>query len=176
MSAQASKREGEPRVVAAGERLLPTSLAHLDAALHGGLPSGSVTELVGASGVGKTQFCMSLAARAVFTCEGPARGAVAYIDTENKFSATRLGEIARHQYPAKMAGTGGGALADVHVFPVSNSTELLERCDALEEFIIERSVRLVVLDSIAAVARKDFDRSRLWARQELLSRIASSLK
>lgn len=36
---------------------LPTHLKGLDAALCGGLPFGALTELVGPSGIGKTQVC-----------------------------------------------------------------------------------------------------------------------
>eukprot|EP00959_Pyramimonas_sp_CCMP1952_P256680 5362501-Pyramimonas_sp.AAC.1 len=40
-----------------------TTLPPLDEALRGGIPSGGITELVGPAGVGKTQFCIMLAAR-----------------------------------------------------------------------------------------------------------------
>ena len=39
---------------------LPTQLDALDEALYGGLPLGTITELVGAAGVGKTQVSMTI--------------------------------------------------------------------------------------------------------------------
>ena len=41
---------------------LPTKLAQLDNSLKGGIPAGTVTELVGHAGAGKTQMCLTLAA------------------------------------------------------------------------------------------------------------------
>ena len=37
----------------------------LDAVLRGGVPCGSVTELVGPAGIGKSQLCLMLAASAL---------------------------------------------------------------------------------------------------------------
>lgn len=53
---------------------------------------------------------------------------------------------------------------------------MFSRVDSLEELIIERHARLIVLDSIASVARLDFDATKTAARQDLLARIASMLK
>ena len=44
---------------------LPTGLALIDRKLLGGIPARSVTEVVGAPGVGKTQFSMMLAVLAL---------------------------------------------------------------------------------------------------------------
>jgi len=41
--------------------MLKTGLIVLDAYLRGGIPSSSITEIVGASGVGKTHFTYMLA-------------------------------------------------------------------------------------------------------------------
>lgn len=42
-----------------------TSMVVLDAFLRGGLPSSTITEVVGPSGVGKTQFCHMISALTV---------------------------------------------------------------------------------------------------------------
>ena len=77
---------------------MPTGLANLDAHLRGGLPMRALTELVGPAGAGKTQLCLSVAARALV--DGSAHGArVVYIDTEGSFSATRLHELLQPRTP-----------------------------------------------------------------------------
>ena len=77
---------------------VPTGLANLDAHLRGGLPMRALTELVGPAGAGKTQLCLSVAARALV--DGSAHGArVVYIDTEGSFSATRLHELLQPRTP-----------------------------------------------------------------------------
>lgn len=68
---------------------LRTGHVKLDEHLRGGLPTGSVSELVGPAGVGKTQLCLTVAARAIL--DGAERGArVVYVDAEHSFSPVRL--------------------------------------------------------------------------------------
>ncbi|KAG5187685.1 hypothetical protein JKP88DRAFT_178734 [Tribonema minus] len=61
-----------------------------------------ITELVGAAGVGKTQLCLSLAAQCCLPQHYGGLGATAgavVIDTERKFSAQRLQEVAKNRVP-----------------------------------------------------------------------------
>ncbi len=44
---------------ARGDGRLATTLRGLDEALHGGIPAGKLTEVVGPSGIGKTQVSSS---------------------------------------------------------------------------------------------------------------------
>jgi len=80
----------EERVRLGGGGRLPTTLCGLDEALGGGIPMGKLTEVVGPSGIGKTQFCLKLALLAALPeyCGG-LDGRVVYIDTESKFSSRR---------------------------------------------------------------------------------------
>jgi RecA/RadA recombinase len=72
--------------------LLPTSLPSLDRILHGGVRLATITELVGRSGVGKTQLALQLC----ITAAKFNRGAI-YIDTEKKLSLERLREMSEHR-------------------------------------------------------------------------------
>ena len=81
----------------------------MDSSLKGGIPAGTVTELVGHAGAGKTQMCLTLAALVTMPSISAitsmslgdmhdadailSNGAVVYIDTEQKFNAKRLYEI-----------------------------------------------------------------------------------
>ena len=77
------------------QRFLPTQLQDLDKALNGGLPSGVVTEVVGCSGLGKTQFCCTAAVLNHYV----QRGRTVYVDTENAFQPQRLCQIATARFP-----------------------------------------------------------------------------
>ncbi|KAH0454909.1 hypothetical protein IEQ34_016833 [Dendrobium chrysotoxum] len=84
---------------ASGGRL-PTFLTGLDDALGGGIPFGVLTELVGPSGIGKSQFCLKLSLLAALPASyGGLDGRVIYIDTESKFSSRRMIEIGRNSFP-----------------------------------------------------------------------------
>ena len=189
---------------------LPTRIPSMDRALGGGLSRGSLSEVVGPAGVGKTQLCLTMAAVAGLSSElgglGEGTG-VLYLDTERKFSPTRLVEIAQRQVPDWFGGgsgltqgsvydgftqglteeTNSGATArsassvssthsnvghsdaDVsgqrisqllqrtHVLELDKSSDLMDKLENLEELLIEKRIGLIILDSIAVLARKDFN-------------------
>jgi len=157
---------------------LSLDLRLLDTALRGGAPAGAITELVGAAGVGKTQLCLQLALKAQLPlAAGGLGGRCVYIDTESRFSPLRLVEIARSRWPEH---TGSDAAVEALVRGVvlltpSSSADLLSRLEGLEATIIELNVRLVIIDSIAALARSEGG-GRLADRQALLGEQASRLK
>ncbi|XP_078452193.1 DNA repair protein RAD51 homolog 2 isoform X2 [Lampetra planeri] len=159
-----------------------TSLSALDRDLQGGIPCGSITEVAGPSGCGKTQFCMMLSALATLPASlGGLDGGVIYIDTESAFSAERLVEIARSRHPEHFC-TDEHVIAmtnRVHVYRELTTQSVLSRLESLEEELIAKRVRLLVLDSVASVLRKEIDLRFLAGvaeRSELLSHQAALLK
>ncbi|XP_061415015.1 DNA repair protein RAD51 homolog 2 isoform X1 [Lethenteron reissneri] len=178
-----------PRVITALEMrdrpmaaFFATSLAALDRDLQGGIPCGSITEVAGPSGCGKTQFCMMLSALATLPASlGGLDGGVIYIDTESAFSAERLVEIARSRHPEHFC-TDEHVIAmtnRVHVYRELTTQSVLSRLESLEEELIAKRVRLLVLDSVASVLRKEIDLRFLAGvaeRSELLSHQAALLK
>ena len=159
-----------------------------------------ITELCGPAGVGKTQWCLTLTAIAAagdrdgeggqFGDDDGGGGGVIYIDTEDTFDAARLREVLLARYPTRYSLDGavdGGAraaalsaaLARVTVYRESSSSGLVARLGALEDVILTTGVRLVVVDSVAALARREWDAGEaveIRARSELLARQASALK
>jgi RAD51-like protein 1 len=119
----------------------------LDRALGGGIPTGSISELVGPAGAGKTQMCLSLAvAAAAPISAGGLGGGVVFIDTEQKFSGVRLAEIARAKFPhvyGAAAPFDAAQLAlqqltgKVLVLTPSTLSEILQRLNGLEEALID---------------------------------------
>ncbi|KAK9409810.1 DNA repair protein RAD51 2 like, partial [Crotalus adamanteus] len=161
---------------------LSTTLEDLDKILHGGIACGSLTEITGPSGCGKTQLCIMMSLLATLpTNMGGLDGAVIYIDTESAFTAERLVEIAQHRFPHYFA-TEEKLIAmtnKVLVYQELTCDSVLKRINSLEEEIISKNVKLIIVDSVASVIRKEFDTKRqgnLKERSNLLSKEASILK
>eukprot|EP01147_Barroeca_monosierra_P001430 gene1430-4591_t len=156
-------------------RFLKTSLKQLDEALSGGLPVGSITEVAGPAGCGKTQFCMMLAVVAAIQTRNR-EGGVLYLDTEGSFSSERLLEIARGRFPDSLKSKGLEELVERYIQDVLrnvfNGDHRLER---LDERIVRTKAQLIILDSAASLLRKEFHGSQRQ-RGDLLSREAMLLK
>ena len=114
---------------------------------------GTLTELVGCAGVGKTQWALQMA------CQCP--GATIFIDTEAKVSLSRLQEMATHHRT--------NVMSRVTVHSSNNFVELCQVLGQMEDTILNHNntssssrstvppVKLLVIDSIAApVRRHDF--------------------
>ncbi|XP_041132794.1 DNA repair protein RAD51 homolog 2 [Polyodon spathula] len=160
----------------------PTSLRGLDVVLHGGLASGTLTEVTGPSGCGKSQFCMMLSVLATLPRSmGGLDSSVLYIDTESAFCAERLVEIAQNRFPKyfSLQERVVEMAQKIHLFRELTCQNVLKRLGGLEEEIISKKAGLVIIDSIASVVRKEFDTSipgNLSERSSLLSQEAATLK
>jgi RAD51-like protein 1 len=83
-------------------RFISTGIASLDVLMKGGLLIGSINEICGPPGIGKTQFslnCVLQASGHNNAVEGAASRGVIYIDTEQKFDPSRLVEMAVGTFP-----------------------------------------------------------------------------
>lgn len=161
---------------------LSTSLPSLDNVLMGGLPSSTLTEITGPPGSGKTQFSILLAIMATLPqYMGGLNGNVIYIDTEAAFSAQRLVEMASSRFPDLFNSSEKQEelLSKVHVFLESTCLSLWSRLEHLEEDIISNGVKIIILDSIASLVRKEFDTrttANITERTALLSKEAMMMK
>lgn len=170
---------------------IPSDVSLLDKCLRGGFRIGSVTEIVGRSGVGKTQLAMQLcvvAARLNF-------GSI-FVDTEKKLSTKRLNEIANERDRMNMSyKSANNVLNNVTIHRISSTSELLIAISKLDEEIIlqnEQSeeevsvashgeldkypVKLIIVDSIAAPTRRDFGGGDAPKRVAAIFQIAQRLK
>ena len=167
-------RAVRPRATTASDALkrtrqaLSTSVDALDDALGGGVAIGAITEIVGASGVGKTQLCLAACASAC------ALGGVIYLDAERKFSAERFEAIAREKFGDR--ATTDDFLKRARVVTPSSLSDLIKRLDALEEAIIDHDVKLIVIDSVAHLARGEYAAADVTKRQSALGSCAATLK
>ena len=157
-----------------------TGLDTLDAILNGGVRPGTITEFVGPAGSGKSQVCMQVAVFATLPQNlGGLDGKVLYFDAETHFRPERIAQIARARFPDRFASLPPlqKLLSRVLVSEVSSLSHLESLLPNVERAVLEHSIRCIVIDNIAVLARTEFTSSEdLVARQDILGRIASRLK
>eukprot|EP00802_Teleaulax_amphioxeia_P016185 Tamp_16298.p1 GENE.Tamp_16298~~Tamp_16298.p1 ORF type:complete len:405 (-),score=58.39 Tamp_16298:259-1440(-) len=153
---------------------LRTGMASFDKILRGGIPCGGITEIVGPAGAGKTQFCLQSCVRAIGECG--AHGSAIYIDTESRFSAERLLEMAQVLYPTLSGSEQRKFVERCIVYSVQSTQELTQTLSSIEEAVIEKSVKIIVVDSVASLARHEFNGAALASRQAELTKEAQTLK
>ena len=142
-------------------RALATGCAALDAHLGGGLRSGSLTEAVGPAGMGKTQLCLAVAARALVD----GAGRVLYVDAERSYQPRRL-----------LALIGDALAARVAVHQPTGWAEYAECLGELEGELLERPAALLVVDSVAAPVRAHFGKTEFAERASALAEQATLFK
>ncbi|KAG9417147.1 DNA repair protein xrcc3 [Aphanomyces cochlioides] len=130
------------------DEYLSTGCDAVDELLRGGFPVGMVSEVCGAAGSGKTQMCLQLLLRAQLDIqESGLNASSCYMYSDGLSPLKRLGELASHsQTPVSLNRIFLEAATDpdqfVHV--------LKSRLPSLMQL---HGVRLVVIDSIAAIFR-----------------------
>jgi RAD51-like protein 1 len=118
---------------------------------------------------------------AVASLETNQDGIVLYIDGENAFSAHRVKELLEYRaeinpYEVSIASTIADKINRILVKDIRSSTDFTTFLSTLDNFIVTKKVKLVVIDSIAALVRHEFDASSIFKRQNLLNNWASQLK
>lgn len=134
--------------------------------LKGGIKSGTITELSGINGCGKTQLCHQLAVHALLPKKkgGLGGNTVIWIDTENTFRLSRIKE---------MLAPYGENLDDyidrIVVGRAYNSEhQMMMTSEALDSY---EDITLFIIDSLMAHFRSEFiGRGTLATRQQLLSK------
>ncbi|XP_078130689.1 DNA repair protein XRCC3 isoform X2 [Sander vitreus] len=168
----------------------------LDELLRGGLPAGGITELCGESGVGKTQLALQLclsvqypaqhggldsAVRLLPVCNSVCPVGAVYICTEDSFPIRRLQQLIlgqsslRPDIPRDLISRRG--FSD-HIY-VEHAADL----DALQVclsrrvplLLARRHVRLLVVDSVAALFRSEFQASDWLERSKQLISFSHTL-
>ncbi|RYP29794.1 hypothetical protein DL767_006535 [Monosporascus sp. MG133] len=147
--------------LAAKWRTISTLDDDLDRALGGGIPTGYITEITGESGAGKTQLLLTL----LLACQlPPSLGGLGrpalYVSTEAPLSTVRLSQMLRNH--PRLRGLSPSEKPTLDGI-VSTATPDLESQDHILSFqvpveVARRGVGLVVLDSVAANYRAEFER------------------
>ncbi|KAK7533934.1 DNA repair protein rhp57 [Phyllosticta citribraziliensis] len=132
----------------------------LDGELGGGIPAGYLAEITGESGAGKTQFLLTLLLSVQLA---PPRGlskSAIYISTEAALATNRLDQLLReHPLLSSLSESARPSLERV----LSIQTPDLESQDHILRYqlpiaITRHNVGLIVIDSVAANYRAEFER------------------
>ena len=147
---------------------LSTGVKGIDDILRGGLPIGCITEIVGPPGIGKSQFLMGCCVATIShklknsSLLTSNRGGVIYFDTELKLDVSRLVEIAVSTNPSlysnareDSAAMKDKLLSSISVHRPTTCSELLSMIENLQDTVIQQGSALIVIDSIAVLARKE---------------------
>lgn len=169
----------EERVRLGGGGRLATTLCGLDEALGGGIPLGKLTEVVGPSGIGKTQFCLKLALLATLPeCYGGLNGRVVYIDTESKFSSRRMIEIGQKSFPQifRQEGLAQKMAGRILVMRPASLSDFTKSLEQMKVTLLQNDVKLLIVDSVAALMSSENERGTTGFTQHPLRWALSFLK
>ncbi|KAI0542171.1 DNA repair protein RAD57 [Xylaria digitata] len=176
-------RQTGQELLAQSWHTISTLDASLDAALGGGVPAGYITEITGESGAGKTQFLLTLLLSVQLPPpHGLGRPAL-YISTEAALSTKRLSQILAQNPFFRTLDTATAKPSLDRV--ISTVTPDLESQDHILTYqvpveVARRNIGLIVLDSVAANYRAEFERgsggSNMAARSAELVRLGRLLR
>ena len=157
----------------------------LDGCLAGGVPCNSITELVAESGSGKTQLCLQLVLSAQLpTSLGGLAASSLYIHSEFPFPSRRLQQLSqsfRSSY-SHVLDSEYNPLDFVLVRGVQSADQLFDVLLKMDSVLLrpptQLPVRLIVIDSIAALFRGEFENTPfdLKRRSSLFFKISGKLK
>ncbi|XP_021511646.1 DNA repair protein XRCC3 isoform X2 [Meriones unguiculatus] len=155
----------------------------LDRFLGGGLPLEGITGLAGRSSAGKTQLALQLCLAVQFPRQygGLEAGAV-YICTEDVFPSKRLRQLAQQQQQLRTdvpAEVTRKIRFSNHIFieHAADVDTLLECVSKRVPILLSRGMaRLVVVDSIAAPFRCEFDSQASAVRAKHLQSLGATLR
>ncbi|XP_071323726.1 DNA repair protein XRCC3 [Trachinotus anak] len=154
----------------------------LDGLLRGGLPVGVITELSGESGAGKTQLALQLCLSVQYPAQhrGLNSGAV-YICTEDSFPIRRLQQLIREQSSLRsdvpLSLISGVQFGDqVYIEHAADLVSLQVCLSQRVPLLLARGlVRLLVVDSVAALFRSEFQADDWLERNKQLLTFSSTL-
>jgi len=146
---------------------ITTGSSSFDEILAGGVWTGSITEIAGAYGTGKTQLCFQLCINAQIPQEeGGLEGSAYFIDTEGTFFPGRIVQMA---LAANLDSKE--ILSKILVSRAYNTNHLTLLISEAKRYFKERNIKLLIIDSIASHFRAEFTgKEAIPARQQLLMR------
>jgi len=136
---------------------LPSGSKCIDSLLDGGFETGTITQIFGASGTGKTSICLMLAYNTAKNI-----GKVAYIDTEG-LSAERVKQIFQDT----------SALKNVFHYDVFDFRQQSVAIKELAKLCNKEDVKLVIVDSFTSLYRSELEdeERQIKMKRELVSQL-----
>ncbi|MGC8923749.1 MAG: DNA repair and recombination protein RadA [Candidatus Micrarchaeia archaeon] len=146
---------------------ITTGSKELDKLLGGGIETQAISEFYGKFSSGKSQVGFQLAVNVQLPVEeGGLGGSCLFIDTESTFRPERVVQIAeaKNMDPQKV-------LKNIYVARAVNSDHQILLAEKAEEYIKEKNVKLVIVDSMMSQFRSDYTgRGSLGERQQKLNK------
>jgi len=146
---------------------ITTGSKEVDTLIGGGVETQSITEVYGKFASSKSQWCFQLSVMVQLPKEkGGLEGNCLYIDSENSFRPERVIQVAKaHKLePEKV-------LKNIFVARAYNSDHQMLLADKAVDFIKEKNIKLVIVDSLTAQFRSEFiGRGMLADRQQKLNK------
>ena len=156
---------------------ISTGSKALNDMLKGGIETSVVTEFFGPSGSGKTQLCFTLAVKVQQEISnGGLNGNAIYIDTEHKFSAERISQIA-----CSIGLDDKHVLENIQLIRPFDSSQQEKSLHLIMSLLEEsKSEKLIIVDSIIRHYRSEFSgreslperQHRIYKSMRLLANIA----
>ena len=149
-----------------------TGSAELNRILGGGFQTGKLTEVYGPFKSGKTALAHTLSV----TVQLPPKksglnGAVAYIDTENTFSKSKIERIAKRfeLSPKEVLSK----IFHARIYSSDHQAQMIQKAESLCK---TRGVRLIIIDSLMALLRAEYiGIGKLAPRQAVLNNMIHGL-
>ncbi len=135
---------------------LKTGSKCIDELLGGGIETGTVTQIYGESGTGKTSFCL------LFSYTTAKNGKVAFIDTEG-LSGERIDQIFEDKE----------ILKNVFIYEVFDFRQQSTAIREVSGLIKRENIKAVILDSLTALYRSELEdeSKQLKFKRELTSQL-----
>ncbi|XP_033209561.1 DNA repair protein XRCC3 isoform X4 [Belonocnema kinseyi] len=150
-------------------------LFEIDSALRGGFSRKGITQIYGEAGSGKTQFALQLCLTVqIPTKENPQTSGALYICTEAHFPTKRLQELLKKSHIAKKYPISGDMIFVEHVPTMEQLEECI--CQKIPCLLKHRKIGLLIVDSIAAPFRVEYDEKELRSRAKSLRKIGEQLR
>ncbi|XP_051132681.1 DNA repair protein XRCC3 homolog [Andrographis paniculata] len=147
----------------------------LDRLLGGGIPCESITEIVAESGTGKTQLSLQLLLAVQLPAFGGGLSAASlYLHSEFPFPFRRLHQLSGFYAP----NLPTNPLDSIFVQPLHSADHLLDILPRLDNMVPKLNIKLIVIDSIAALFRGEFENTpvELKRRSSMFFKISSKLR
>ena len=159
---------------------LPTGCNQIDSILQGGLLYPGVTEIAGESASGKTQLCIQICLNAQKERIGGHNVASVYVCTEDAFPTKRLQQMTYQFVTSRGVPDVKKEMQlltdNIFIEHASDLDDLWALVsDRLPLLLKQGDVKLLVIDSIAALFRVEFDQNELAKRAQMLAKFGSQL-
>ncbi|XP_073972636.1 ovarian-specific serine/threonine-protein kinase loki isoform X2 [Rhodnius prolixus] len=126
--------------------IIQTFIKGLDDLLNGGLLTGTLLEICGLSGTGKTQICLTITVNIVLKMKSN----VTYIDTKRDFCSSRVLQILQTWNYKEETDT---VLERINVIPADDIYKLITLLQSIKNVLpsSEKFGKLIVIDSLAVL-------------------------